>query len=124
MKAGTLYFPVAYDAPKEVPDGHGGVEVGWDTDNAVMARAHFLYLRGGETVQAARLQGRQPIVVTIRNSAVAREITAGWRMRDMNAGTLSSGDVWSGPAFNVRTAPVPSDDRQWLEITVEGGVAV
>jgi head-tail adaptor len=124
MKAGDLYQRVAFDAPKEVPDTHGGTEVGWDTDNAVMARAHFLYLRGGETVQAARLQGRQPIVVTIRNSEDARSITAGWRMRDMNAGTLGSGDVWSGSTFNVRTDPVPSDDRRWLEITVEGGVAV
>jgi head-tail adaptor len=119
-----LYYRVAFDAPTQAPDSHGGVEIGWDTDNAVEARAKFLFLRGGETVQAARLEGRQPIVVTIRNSAAARAITTGWRMRENSEGTLDSGGIWTGPAYNVRSGPVPSDDRRFLEFTVEGGVAV
>ncbi len=114
MMAGDLYHRVAFDAPLNTPDGHGGTEVGWNTANAVEARANFRFLRGGETVQAARLQGRQPVVVTIRNSAAARAIGSGWRMRDLNGSAV----------YNVRTGPVPSDDRQWLEITVETGVAV
>jgi len=133
MKAQGLYYRVFFDAPARTDDGHGpartddghgGVEVGWDTADAVEARANLMFLRGGETVQAARLQGKQPIVVTIHNSAEARQITAGWRMRRADQGTMTSGDVWDGPAYNVRTDPVPTDDRRWLEITVEGGVAV
>lgn len=124
MKAGDLTYRVAFDAPLELPDGSGGVETAWDLDGAVVTRAHFRFLRGGETVQAARLSGRQPVVVTVRNSAAARTITAAWRMRDLNDGLLASGDVWTGTVFNVRSGPVPSDDRRWLEFTVESGVAV
>lgn len=114
MKTADLFEKVAFDAPLDVPDGHGGVEVGWDTDNCVNSRADFRYLRGGETVQAARLQGKQPVVVTVPNCEDARAITPGWRMRDLRAATI----------YNVRSGPVPSDDRRYLEFTVESGVAV
>lgn len=124
MNSIDLQYRVAFDAPEVVPDGYGGTEIGWDTDAAVEARAHFRFLRGGETVQGARLEGRQPVVVTIPNSAAARAITSAWRMRDMRAGTIASGGQWDGPAFQVRVAPVLSDDRRWLEILVESGVAV
>ena len=114
MKSGDLYHRVAFDPPLDDPDPHGGTETSWDTAAAVEARANFRYLRGGETVQAARLQGRQPMVVTIRNSFAAQSITPDWRMRDLGSATV----------YNIRTGPVPSDDRRWLEFTVESGVAV
>lgn len=114
MRTADLTYRVAFDPPLDSPDGHGGTETGWDETSALLARAHFRWLRGGETVQAARLQGRQPVVVTIRNHEAARTITSGWRMRDLT----------TGEAFNVRTAPVMTDDRMWLEITAERGVAV
>lgn len=114
MRSSDRYYRVAFDAPKADPDGYGGVEVGWDTDNAVEAFAAFRFLRGGETVQAARLAGKQPIVVTIPNFAAALAITSDWRMRDVN----------SGKEYQVRTDPVMTDDRHDLEITVGGGVAV
>ena len=115
VDAGHLYQRVAFDRPERAPDGHGGVMVGWAPDEAaVRVRARFLYLRGGESVQAARLAGRQPIVVTIRNSSEARTIGTEWRMRDLS----------TGKEYNIRSGPVPSDDRQYLEFTVEGGVAL
>lgn len=124
MNGRDLYHRVAFDAPDAVADGHGGIETGWNVAGAVEARAHFRFLRGGETVQAARLAGKQPVVVTIRNSTAARAITTGWRMRDLSIGALTTEGEWDGPSFNVRSGPVPSDDRRWLEFTVEGGVAV
>ena len=114
MNAQDLYHRVAFEPPSEQADGYGGIETGWDTGSAVQARAHFRYLRGGESVQAARLDGRQPVVATTWNNAAMRAVTAGWRMRDVNTGKV----------FNVRTDPVPTDDRRWLEVTVESGVAV
>lgn len=114
MNAGDLYERVTFDPPLDEDDGHGGIETGWDTANRVEARAKFRYLRGGETVQASRLQGRQPVVVTVRSSSETRAITPGWRMLDAR----------SGEAYNVRSGPVPSDDRRYLEFTVESGVAV
>lgn len=102
---------VAFDAPAVSPDGYGGEETGWAEQ--FNCRARFLYLRGGETVQAARLEGRQPVVVTIRRSPASDAITPAWRMRDVRRGDI----------YNIRSI-VPTDDRKWLELTCERGVAV
>ena len=110
MKAHDLQELVAFDSPTEQIDDYGGVATTWG--ESYRCAAHFLYLKGGETVQARRLEGRQPVVVTIRQSALARTITSDWRMRD----------VRRGETYNVRSI-VPSDDRRWLELTVEKGVA-
>jgi SPP1 family predicted phage head-tail adaptor len=105
---------VAFDAMVRSPDGHGGTTTGWGApEAAVKAWAHFRFLRGGEAVQAARLAGRQPIVVTIRKSAATAQITNDWRMRDVRTDAV----------YNIRSI-VPTDDRGFLELTVEGGVAV
>jgi SPP1 family predicted phage head-tail adaptor len=114
MAIGKLNRRVSFDAPAEIPDGHGGIETGWASpDDALTVWANFRYLRGGETVQAARLEGRQPIVVTVRTSSATRVITEAWRMRDRD-----------GLEYNIRSGPVPTDNRAYLEFTVEGGVAV
>jgi head-tail adaptor len=110
MQAGSLEELVAFDSPSETADDYGGVATAFL--EAYRCRAHFRYLRGGETVQAARLEGRQPVVVTIRTSGLARTITTDWRMRD----------VRSGDTYNIRSI-VPCDDRAWIEITAEKGVA-
>jgi head-tail adaptor len=65
-------------------------------------------------VQAARLTGRQPVVVTVRNTAAARAITNEWRMRDLRTGAIYDVEV---------DAVVRTDDRRFLEILVTGGVA-
>jgi head-tail adaptor len=109
MKSGNLYDLVAFDAPTVAPDGYGGTVFGW-TEQFV-TQANIRFLRGGETVQAARLQGRQPVVVTIRNSTEARNVLPSWRMRDARAGTV----------YNVRSI-VETDNRQFLELTAESGV--
>jgi head-tail adaptor len=114
MRTENLTERVAFDPPDVSDDGHGGTEVGWNTTAAVEARAHFRWLRGGEVVQAARLEGRQPVVVSVLACAALREVDAAWRMRDLRSGGI----------FNVRSGPVPTEDRLWLEFTVEGGVAV
>lgn len=106
-----LFEAVAFDIPTPQSDGQGGMEEGWTQGHA--CRANFLYLRGGETVQAARLEGRQPVVVTIRSCEAARQITPEWRMRDMRRHDV----------YNIRSI-VPSDDRMYFELTCEKGVAV
>lgn len=110
MHAGDLTYRVAFDEPRPVADGYGGTVEGWAETHA--CAAHFRYLRGGEPVLAARLAGRQPVVATIRTCAAAREITTAHRMRDAR----------SGEVYNIR-AIIPSDDRAWLELTAESGVA-
>jgi len=107
---GPLEERVYLEKPTSTPDGLGGTEAGWT--QVFETRAHFRYLRGGETVLAGRLQGRLTIVATIPSHHDARAVTPDWRMRDARSGTI----------WNVR-AVMPSDDRQWLEMTCESGVA-
>lgn len=109
--ASRLIEAVAFDSPTASADAAGGVVSGWTQE--FTTRAHFLFLRGGETVQAARLEGRQPVVVTIRSHADADEITTAWRMRDTRRGV----------AYNIRSI-VPTEDRRFVELTCESGVAV
>lgn len=73
--------------------------------------ANFRFLRGGEVVQSARLEGRQPVVVTIRSSAAAKLITPEWRMRDLRTGTI----------YAIRTCPPPGLEGI-IELTCESGV--
>ncbi|WP_074939767.1 phage head completion protein [Roseovarius indicus] len=108
MKGSDLFESVTFDRPTF--DAHG-VQTGW-SEGVYSSRAHFRYLRGSESVMAARLDGKQPVVATIRRSAVAETINSEWVMRDVRRGTT----------YNIRTV-VPSDDRRFLEITAESGVA-
>lgn len=101
---------ITFDAPSF---DSAGVQDGW-SEGAYTCRAYFRYLRGGEAVQAARLDGRQPVVMTIRRSSIADTITSDWKVRDARRGTV----------YNISAPPVPTDDRMWLEITATSGIAV
>ena len=71
--------------------------------------AHYRVLRGGETVQAARLEGRQVLVVTVRATALTRRIRPDWRLRDARDGRV----------FEITAPIVLTDDRSMVEITCE-----
>lgn len=102
---------VTFYSPTQVSDGYGGTVAGWTEE--FTTRAHFRYLRGGESVQAARLRGRQPVVATVRLSGDTDAVRPDWRMDDARRAV----------AFNIR-AIVPTSDRLFLEITAESGVEV
>lgn len=124
--AGQLYEKVAFDSREQVnpdfPEDYGNTESVFT--ERFTRRAGFTYLRGTETVVAARLQGRQPIVVRVRSDSSTRQITPDWRMRDARNGawTDTSETEWSGPSYAIKSI-APSEDRQWLDIMVESGVA-
>ncbi|ETX26565.1 head-tail adaptor protein [Roseivivax isoporae] len=110
----NLIERVAFDRPTETQDGYGGTETGWsEAPASYETRAQFIYQRGSEAVEAARLTGRSIYKVRIRSSVAAREITAAWRMRDLRRGTI----------YNIREIDTITD-RQWVYVTVESGVAV
>lgn len=69
---------------------------------------------GTEAVTAARLEGRQPYVLTIRYSAAARGVTPAWRVVDSRDDTR---------VFAVVSPLADPDGRNaWLEcLVVEGG---
>lgn len=108
MNGRELVDRLVFDAPSY---DAAGSQDGW-TPSAYECRGKIRYLRGGETVQAARLDGKQPVVVTIRKSDDAEAIDTDWIMRDPRR----------DEKYNIR-AVVPTEDRRWLEITAESGVA-
>jgi len=113
LDIGKMDYLVVFEEPGVITDeGYGNTTQGWG--NPVTADAAFRFLRGGETVQAARLSGRQPIVVTVHDTAATRAIDTSWRMRTPR----------DGKVYNIRSGPVPTDNHQYLEFTVEAGVAV
>ncbi|MBN8292817.1 head-tail adaptor protein [Rhodobacter sp. NTK016B] len=114
---------VAFDEVVETPDGSGGKIRSWE--QRLNVRADFIYARGSEAIDAARLQGRSVYKVKIRSSAASRAITAGWRMRDVRRG-LASGlgdDALPGNRYNIREVDAITDPA-WVYIVVELGVAV
>lgn len=107
--AGSLHAKVTFCTITDQPDGHGGFE---PLPTSFTVRANIRYLRGGETVQAARLTGKQPVVVTVRRSSQTAALTTDDAMKDARTGT----------EYQIR-AIVGTEDRQFMEITAESGVA-
>lgn len=44
--------------------------------------AQLVWLRGGESVQQQRLEGRQPVAIVIRESSDSRAVDSSWRAVD------------------------------------------
>jgi head-tail adaptor len=96
----------------DIDDGYGNTVGEWADQFAMWGGIRFM--RGGEGVLAARLTARQPAILTVRNSTVARGILASDRA--VNART--------GEVFNIREQPrAARDNRGFLEMLVEAGVA-
>lgn len=111
-QSGQLSDRVAFDRPTQASNGQGGLISGWAERHACWAQ--ITWLRGSETVIAARLAGRQPVVVRVRACPAAAEIRTDWRIRDLRRGL----------EFAIKSGPVPSADRGWLDFTAESGVPV
>ena len=94
----------------ETSDGYGNMVGEWA--EAFEDRVDVRYLRGSEAVLAARLAGRQTIIITIRDSEAARRIAPEWRA------------IIRGVEYNIREPLRPTDQRRrLLECLAESGVA-
>lgn len=89
---------------QRAPNANGKRLGDWE-EPGLKARAKVVPRLGTEPVLQARLQGVQPVSVTVRLKAAAGVDNA-WRL------------VWRGVAYNIKTA-VPSVDRQDLEILAQ-----
>ena len=112
MDPGALDHRAEFAVREMVSTDMGGTQDSWVPQ--FTAWAGVKYLRGGEGVMQARMQSRNPVIVTIRNSARARQITSEWRV------TLRSR---SGVVLvaEVREDPRPSERDGFLEMLAEGG---
>lgn len=106
---GNLDERATFYSPTATADGYGGRVDGWTSEFTRWARRQ--YLRGSESVQAARLQGRQPVLLTVRRDSGTETITTEWKV-----GIGAS-------EYNIRTVE-PHEDRRYIDLLCESGVAV
>lgn len=102
---------IAFDRRVTVADDLGNEQGSWAQQLVTWARVRPLV--GGETVQGARLQGEQPVVISIHSSADAAAITPDWRARDARTGTL----------YNIRSVANNDERGAYLDITAIAGQA-
>jgi SPP1 family predicted phage head-tail adaptor len=84
--AGQLTERVAFEQKGSAPDGYGGTTTAYVEQ--FTCRAGFQHLRGGEAVQAARLQGQHTLIIRVRASSLTKAVTGDWRVRDARKGTV------------------------------------
>lgn len=123
MDAGRLLERVSFDLVVGTPDGSGGEVRAWSQQFTCWAE--FIYSRGSEAVDAARLQGRAIYKVKVLASTETKAITTDWRLRTVRRG-LPSGvgaDALPGNRFNIREADAITDPA-WVYLVVELGAAV
>tara|TARA_R110002012_G_scaffold101777_4_gene241148 strand:- start:1839 stop:2180 length:342 start_codon:yes stop_codon:yes gene_type:complete len=109
-RIGKLDRRIAFYSPISSSGGYGGTEYGWNLEFEVWTNVR--YLKGGESVMAGRLEGKRPVVLTLRKSIDSVSISSNWKCN------------FDHMDFNIREAPKQSDDRLYVEFMVEGGVAV
>jgi head-tail adaptor len=113
--AGDLRYRVTFAERDSVEDEYGNVTTGWIDRFTVSA--NIIAKLGGEAVDAARLAGRQPVVIRVRKSPDTSLITTDWKATDQ-----------AGHEYNIRAAidPLIGDSQHgfWIEMIAETGVAV
>lgn len=93
-----------------------GDELAGEFEEAFTCRAQVDYLRGTENAVAARMEGRQPANITVRDAPATREITGAWR-----AIVVEGFQVRAGDEFNI-TASAPARERGFITaIGMAGG---
>ena len=99
--AGDLIELVGFETYINDPDAPPGVTrpIWYETHSC---RAQFVFLRGSEAIEAARLEGRAIYKVKVRQCAAARAITTDHRMTDKRRGTeyaVTGVDAIADPAW-------------------------
>lgn len=110
--AGELRERVAFDQRVELDDGYGNTVGNFVEQFAVSARVRPL--KGSEAVQAARLAGQQPVVITVRMSRQVRGVGPHWRARNTRTGAV----------YAITAPPANMDERgAFLDILATVGEA-
>ncbi len=79
-------------------------------------------LKGGETVMAARLEGKQPALIIVRRDSLTLTINTNWRCAEIVDGTSSPPTL--GPWFNIRGDPQDMEqDKRFLTMVCDSGGA-
>lgn len=105
MRAGQLTKHATLLEPVEAVDADGHVVQSWANRGTVWC--NWTPRRGGESVMQARVESRNPAIITVRASTLARRITNEWRVRI------------DGREFEVKEDPTETPDRAFLEFYAE-----
>lgn len=103
IRAGDLRDRFTFD---RLALDENGDRLGPGRVDAITVATNVQYLHGTETVQAQRLQGAQPVLLTIRSSTAARLIDNTFRAVDARDPTR---------VFDI-TGVEPTPDRAWLQV--------
>lgn len=114
-RAGALRERLNFQVRADSDDGWGNPLPGAGPfETAFTASAGMRPRTGGEGVDAARLGGSQPYVVTVRNTAKTRSITVAWQLVDARD---------ESRVFAVVSPPADPDGKnQWLEFLCTEGI--
>ena len=107
----NLDYHAAFSMRESVETDMGGTVDDWVPQFSEWAGVR--HLRGGESVMQARLASRNPVVITVRNSARARQITSEWQVRLRSR----SGVVKD---YEIKEDPRPTEADGFLEFLAEG----
>lgn len=105
MRAGDLTKRATLLEPIEAVDDDGQVVQSWADRGTVWC--NWTPRRGGEGVMQARIESRNPAIITVRASALTRRITSEWVARI------------DGREFDVKEDPTETPDRAFLEFYAE-----
>lgn len=109
MGAGA--FRERWTFQQRAEDANGDRRGPWEAGRTLYADVTFL--RGTEAVMQDRLTGRQPVVITVRDSSLSRKITSAWRAIDSRSPDRIA---------NI-TSVSPSRERGFLDILATIGGA-
>jgi head-tail adaptor len=108
---------MTFAKPDDVTDEYGNVASGW-ADQFTVA-ANITPRLGGETVEAARLAGRQVVIIRVRYTDQSRKIAPEWKATDLREPRT---------VYNIRSAVDPNlgdgGHGHWIDMLAESGVAV
>lgn len=102
MSAGLLRQRPTFQTRGLDDNGEPSANADW-VDPGLTVWARVVALKGSEPVIQQRLQGVQPVSVTIRASSATRAISTAWRM------------VWQGVNYNIE-AVAPDERGVYLNI--------
>ncbi len=105
--AGRYNRLITFQRRQAVDDGFGNTKGDWE--DIFTSPARLEPKLGGEATTAARLQGTQPHMMTIRSNTAAREVTPAWRAYDARNTKL---------VFDIKSAINPDERNGDIELLV------
>ena len=106
-----LDYHASFSMRESVETDMGGTRDEWVLQ--FVEWAGVKHLRGGESVMQARLASRNPVVITVRNSARARQITSDWQVELRDRTGIRK-------IYAIKEDPRPSEASGFLEMLAEG----